>query len=197
MRPRASALRARRRRSGFWHGSPNGASNTPLRDLSLRFRIVDPSGERPVFETRLSSLGYLAIGGGTSTSIAWASGAEELGTFTVSVEAYEGTEVVASAGAAFEMNAASVIRLLSGGLSLASAAVPSGSDVVATYTIDNEGVLDVSAGTVRVELFDAGALVASAEASLSVAGRDTAAGRAPHRYYRARSRGVHCRALRG
>ena len=155
----------------------NAGSNTPLRDLSLRYRIVDPSAVT-VFDSTVP-LGYLAIGGAVSSSSAWKSGVDELGTYTVSVDAFEGTDLVlvASVVSSFEMTAASTIAL-TGALTLASDAVPSGSEVMASYTIENESVIELTSGTVRVELFDAATdtTVASAESSLTVAGRDTVSG---------------------
>ena len=153
----------------------NVASNTPLRDLSLRYRIVDP-GAVTVFDSTVP-LGYLAIGGAVSTSGAWTSGADELGTYSVSVDAFEGAELVASGAATFDMTAASTITL-TGALTLASEAVPAGSEVIASYTIDNESVIELTSATVRVELFDAvtATTVASTDAPLTLTGGDTASG---------------------
>ena len=93
----------------------------------------------------------------------------------MSVDAFEGAELVASAVSSFEMAAASTIAL-TGALTLASDAVPAGSEVIASYTIENESVIELTSGTVRVELFDAVTVttVASADAPLTLAGGDAA-----------------------
>ena len=83
----------------------NVESNTPLRDLSLHYRVVDPSAA-VVFET-IQPVGYLAIGSSASSEAVWPSGANEPGAYTVSVEAREAAELVASSGTDFEMAAAS------------------------------------------------------------------------------------------
>jgi hypothetical protein len=129
----------------------NGASNTPLRDLSLRFRVRDPLAQL-VFET-VRPRGYLAIGGVSSAQASWPSGAALPGAYRLFVDAFEGTDLVASTEATFAMTPASGITL-QGGLALAAPAVPIGADVVARYSVENPSVVALVGGRVRVGLFD-------------------------------------------
>ena len=156
----------------------NVGSNAPLRDLSIRLRVLDSVGQT-VFETSQTP-GYLAMSGSTSVETHWPSGAVETGSYTLMAEAFEAGDLVATAEASFVMEAASAASLR-GSLELADSAVPIGSAVVVDYMIDNESVVALVDGTVRVELVDLAApggpaTVASTEGPLTVGAREMTAG---------------------
>ncbi len=146
----------------------NELSNAPVRDVTLRYRILDPNA-LTVFETS-QVISYLAVGGSFSAGTSWASGATVPGDYDVVLDVLEGNVLLASAGATFELRGASEV-VLSGTVSVVEAAVAVGGDVVSRYTIDNQSVVPLVGGTVRVELYDPETqqIVRGAETALDVA----------------------------
>jgi hypothetical protein len=123
----------------FFARLTNHGSNAPLRNVALHFEVA---GELEAS----SSVPYVAMGATSEVSVVWPRIFGPPGPRTVTLRVLEGGEEIASASGSFDVRPATEVELF-GTLSLGSAAVPAGSEIMARFEIENRGVVAVAGGS--------------------------------------------------
>jgi hypothetical protein len=127
------------------------AGNASLPDASALIEVLNGLGE-PVFETS-QALGTLQPGAAVAIAAVWPTGANGVGAYRVTVRVAAGAETVASAQADVTLVADARARL-SGAMSLSSATLANGDRLTASYTVRNNGSMELAALPLSVTIID-------------------------------------------